>query len=145
MSEIFGNYPENLEADLEAANSAKIKHVDTKKLIKRVDKLCKETRKQRKMLQKIYQQGKKKIISAEEAVNTQEESTDENAESSKNKTDDGAKDSQKKEKSFFNKMGEAFLKALPSIFRTIASVAVTAVFGFVSKRFGLRRRASYAI
>lgn len=142
MSEIFNNYPEDQETASEAVDDVKVKQDDIKKMIKKIAKICKE---ERKMLKKIYRQQKKCRMTEQDMVNAQEASTDKKDKSSKCEADDEVKSSQKKEKTFFNKMGDAFLKALPSIFRTIASVAVTAVFGFVSKRFGARRRTSYAI
>ena len=144
MSEIFSNYPENLETVSEVAEDVKFKQDDIKKLIKKVAKICKEERKKRKILQKIYRQQKKCRMSEQDVDNGQEASTDKEDKSSKCEADDETKNKQKKEKSFLNRLGDAFLKALPSIFRTIASAAVTAVFGFVSKQLGARRRTSYA-
>lgn len=142
MSEIFNNYPEDQETASEAVDDVKVKQDDIKKMIKKIAKICKE---ERKMLKKIYRQQKKCRMTEQDMVNAQEASTDKKDKSSRCEADDEVKNPQKKEKTFFNKMGDAFLKALPSIFRTIASVAVTAVFGFASKRFGARRRTSYAI
>lgn len=144
MSEIFSNYPENLETVSEVAEDVKVKQDDIKKLIKKVAKICKEERKKRKILQKIYRQQKKCRMFEQDVDNGQEASTDKEDKSSKCEADDETKNKQKKEKSFLNRLGDAFLKALPSIFRTITSAAVTAVFGFVSKQLGARRRTSYA-
>ncbi len=139
MSEIFGSYPENMGTVSKSANDFDIRRKDIKKLIKSIRKLCKAEKRTRKILQQVHRQWKMEEMPEKNTINGQETCADKDGEERNAK-----KNTQKEEKSFFNRIGDALLKALPSIFRTVTSIAATIVFGFISQKFGIQRRTAHA-
>ena len=117
MSNIFTDYPKTSEVPLEEAEVSKLKKLKKKKQIK---KILKKLKKQKKLIKKI---SKQKVES-------------ENCTSSKCNTDDGKIPTQDNEKSFFNRMKDKFIDAVPSICRTVAKTVTTLVLGWAFKHFG---------
>lgn len=121
MSKIFMNYPEGSENPIMTDETSS--H-DKDKVIK---KLRKKNKKQRKLIRKLSKCGKE----------SEEHS------SSKCNMNDGNKSDQdkenEKEKSFFTKVKEKFIEAVPSICRTVAKAATTILCGWALKCFGKRK------
>ncbi len=106
MAKIFTNYPETSDADFGSDEKAESKKYKKLKAIR------KSIKKERKRIQKL------KML----------ESTVENEGVSK--THGG-----EREKSFFAKVGDALLTALPSIFRTTAKTIVTTLCEYALKKW----------
>lgn len=117
MANIFTDYPKTSEVPLAEAKVAKLKKLKKKKQIK---KLQRELKKQKKLIKKL---SKQKVES-------------ENCTSSKCNTNDGKIPTQDKEKSFFNRMKDKFIDAVPSICRTVAKTVTTLALGWAFKHFG---------
>jgi len=79
MAEMFGSYPEESKTASRSEEDTEIGRKEIKKLIKCVQKLRKEEKIRRKLLQKEQQQ-KMKEISEENVCNEQKTSTDKGGE-----------------------------------------------------------------
>lgn len=136
MSLQFGEYPEPKTADVDTDQQVKNMEIIGKlnkfrKAIKQQNKMLKEMQKELKA-QKDYVQ---KIVKEENLYNHEKESDG---------TSEKISNEKRQEKSFLRQVGDAFVKALPSIFRTIASVAVTVIFGNNSGWFGKKGKVQRA-
>lgn len=85
-----------------------------------INKLRKKVKKQRKLIRELSKYGK--------ASN--------DCSPSKRNLNDGVKSDQAKEKSFFTKVKDKFIEALPSICRTVAKTATNIICRWAIKRFG---------
>jgi len=101
MARVFTDYPEISTDALE---------LDEKTKSKKIKKLEKKIKKQEKLIRKM---SKQKIADGSEEAS-------ESRETEKNK-----------EKSFFTRVQDAFLKALPDIFRTAAKIVVSTLCEYV--------------
>lgn len=140
MSEVFVKHQEEPDSILESVNNDQIEQKDTKTIIKCLKELCRETRRQRKLTQKICQLYKVREKVIQEISIEQDLSPKKKGRASARRDSDKKKRLEVEEKSFLNRLGDAFLKALPNILRTVASAAVTATLGFISKWSGMRKR-----
>lgn len=112
MSHVFTNYPESSDIVLESGKDFKTQKD------KEIEKLKKKVKKLKKTICKM----KKRLMDESEFVS-------ENGKEEK-------KQEKKQEKKFRTKMGDAFLQALPTIFRTMFKVVVTTLCGCIAKSFG---------
>lgn len=120
MSEIFNSYSDISNTALESTDKAVSQSAIDAKALHRLKKVTKLLKKQNKYLWQICKNR------AEE-----EHPIDEKWAVSK---EDRSKTTGREEKAFFSKLGDVFLKALPSLLTTVASAIVTAIFGRGFKR-----------
>lgn len=114
MSRVFTNYPQTSE------NTFVTDKVFKSKRDKKIKKLQKKVRKQRKLIYKLREQGVES----------------ENCNSSNRNINDENTSTQNKETSFFSKVKDRLIDALPSICRTMVKTATTIICEWVLKRFG---------
>lgn len=88
-----------------------------------IKKLRKKVKKQRKLIHKLSKCRK----------------VSEDCSTSKCNLNDGDKSDRSREKSFFTEVKEKFIKAVPSICRTVAKTATTILCGWVLNCFGKRK------
>lgn len=141
MSRVFTDYPLSSDSISGLDNKSEIQCDDIGQLIISIGKLCKEMKKQRKIIKRMCKHDKIEKMSEQSAQENQHSSAEKNNKTTKSGRNSNPDGDDKKEKTFFEKVGDAFLKALPSIFRTVASVAATAILGRCTKWFGTFRRA----
>lgn len=116
MANVFGDYPELKNIDSVAEKQIDEKMDERKKIVKQLKKMIKTIRKQNKLLSQLHEEN----LSAKRTVN---EEVSQNIEMDKEKV------VVKKGKSFLEKVGDIFLKTLPSILRTVVPLVVSAVLG----------------
>ena len=132
----FNDFPEIPNVDVESVDKAKGKSEDTKKVLKRLSKLMKKLHKQNKLLWQLSRHNVHTAVK-EPAV----EEPVQNQASTAHKNNHDTNTTVKREKSFMEKVGDVFLKALPSILCTVAAVAVPLLFGFSPRGYAPLRRA----
>lgn len=116
MANVFGDYPELKNTDSVVAKQIDEKVDERKKIVKQLKKMIKTIRKQNKLLNQLHEEN----LSAKRTVN---EEVSQNIEMDKEKV------VVKKGKSFLEKVGDIFLKTLPSILRTVVPLVVSSVLG----------------
>ncbi len=119
MGNIFTNYPQTSEGPLEEVKVSKIK---ADKLIKAINKIQRELKKQKKIIQKLSEQK-------------------EESERTSSKCNTKKKPTQDKEKNFWGRVKDKFIDAVPSICRTAVKAMITLAFGRAFKHFGLLKAA----
>lgn len=113
MSKIFTSYPQTSEIPFEAVNASEAQKD------KKIKKIQKRLKKQKKLISKLNRQV---------AI--------ENSASQKCNINSDNKSTQDKKKSFFSKVKDKLVEALPSICRTVAKTATTIICGWTLKHFG---------
>ena len=113
MSKIFTSYPQTSEIPFEAVNASEAQKD------KKIRKLQKRLKKQKKLIRKLSNQGV----------------TSENSTSSNSNINDRNESAQDKGKSFFSKVKDRLVEALPSICRTVVKTATTIICGWAFKSF----------
>lgn len=136
MASNFDVFSEIPNVDMESADRVKDKPEVSKKVLKRLKKLIKELHKQNKLFRQLCRRSE--LTVAKEPAT--EEPVVEEASTASKKNCHTNTTAPKTEKSFLGKLGDAFLKAFPSILRTIATVAVPLFFSCFSRRFGNVRK-----
>lgn len=133
MNNKFDGFPEISDSDAESKVESKnqsenltVRSDDIKKLI---EQMKKQRKAQRKMKKKICKISKQLSLDDESSEFKKGGGKDSQKENSTNA-------SPKKEKSFWVKMGDAMLKALPGIFRTAATVMAAIILGQTPKPLG---------
>lgn len=114
MPRKFTNYPQTSEIPFEKDKVSKLKRD------KKIRKLHKKIKKQKRLIRKLN-----KCREAGEGCT-----------SSGRSKNDSKKSTQNKEKSFFSKVKDRLIDALPSICRTMVKTATTIICGWALKRFG---------
>ena len=104
-------------------NTSKIDEASSQEKDKVIKKLRKKVKKQRKLIHKLSKCRK----------------VSEDCSTSKCNLNDGDKSDRSREKSFFTEVKEKFIKAVPSICRTVAKAATTILCGWVLNCFGKRK------
>lgn len=116
MANVFGDYPELKNTDSVVAKQIDEKGDERKKIVKQLKKMVKAVRKHNRLLKQFHEEN----LSAKRTIN-EEVSQDMEIEKEKVVV--------KKGKSFLEKVGDVFLKTLPSILRTVVPLVVSAVLG----------------
>ena len=134
----FNDFSEIPNADVESTDKVNDKPEDSKIVGDCLNKVIKELHKQNKLLRKVYRRSKHTVAKKEPDVEepVAEEPPVEKASTASRKNCSTNTTAKKSERSFLERLGDAFLKALPSILRTIATVAVPLLFGCISRRRG---------
>lgn len=136
MENTFKDFPDVAGVVVESTEKAEDKSEDTKRVVDCLSKIIKELHKQNKLFKQLCRRtmrtATKEPDAGEPAVEEQSTAHKENCRAHTT--------GKKTEKSFLGKLGDAFLKALPSILRTVAAVAVPLFFSCISKRMGNYRR-----
>lgn len=138
MENSFDNFAEIPNIDLKSKDRDEkqsqyivIRSEDFKELIDQIKKQNKSKKKLKKKIRKIN----KKLFSDDRFSESKKD------EDKKSKTGDSKSAEANKEKSFWVKLGDAFLKALPGILSTAATVLATILIGQVPKQHGKFRGA----
>lgn len=133
MSNKFDNFPEVPDIDAESKDKAEnqskytvIRSEDFKKLIDQIKKQNKSKKKLKKRIRKIN-----KKLSSDDRLSESKKDEDK-----KSKTDNNTNATPKKEKSFWGKLGDTILKALPSILITVATTISALLMGCTPKQSG---------
>lgn len=146
MSEIFTKYPEPTDVISESDSKAGLTREEYETLTKNVKKLamlhkkqCKQLKKFRKTLKRCIKKspvGEEKSTDREISANKETFISEETVPPKENK---GTKESEKKEKTFLDKLGDAVIKAFPSILRIVTTAVVNVILGRGLKWFGSRK------
>ena len=132
MAEVFTKYPELTDTTTESGSKVGLTHAEYEELTENIKKIAKFKKKQYKRLKKIHKEIRRFCIVKKSPI-SEKISVDGKASTHKETIPNK---NEKREKTFLDKLGDAFLKALPSIL----IVVITAIFGQSdSKRFRSRK------
>jgi hypothetical protein len=123
MSKLFEKYQEQNVTTDESVKPSKKQVWLTKREAKALKMFAKQLKKCRKRWKQV-----EKVQTAEK-----EKNEDRGNGNREDKTNSEGKEESKNQKNFLTRLGDTFLKVFPSILRTVAQVAVPAIFGHIFK------------